>query len=363
MRLLITHRALDRTAFTIRELLAGLCAATILMTIVLPSVASSRNGSRVETSMANLMAINVGQFMYAMDWNERQFAFARDELGYFGSDAIEALTNHEDQVGDHPGIRLGWNEDGLWQFPLDGGFITANASLVVPVQLDSRNPFGNLRLVNAKGFHDYVTGRYYDPVYYPPNDEVPFKTVSPFFETPDAYIPSGKAGGNFWSSYCLSAAAWYDPDVFRAPSAGGYQDPFELGYGLETPSYTQVLHPDLKTLVMEHHWNQNPPAPCNPAVPNGTYDDCEPYYFNHGIDSSPVALFYDGHIRLFPNQEAFDADAQVMKQSGGIDGLWSRDTPLGEDGYYGDISFDGTRLSHHVLTTDGIRGRDTLTEQ
>ena len=43
-----------------------------------------------------------------------------------------------------------------------------------------------------------------------------------------------------------------------------------------------------------------------------------------------------------------------------MDGLWSRDTPLGADGYFIDLGFDDSPLSHHVLTTDGILGRDTL---
>ncbi len=88
--------------------------------------------------------------------------------------------------------------------------------------------------------------------------------------------------------------------------------------------------------------------------------ECEPYYFNHGIDSTPATLFYDGHVRLLPNTEVFDADQQILKQTGGVDGLWHRGTPFGEDGYYISFGYDGAPLSHHILTTDGILGRDTL---
>jgi hypothetical protein len=48
-------------------------------------------------------------------------------------------------------------------------------------------------------------------------------------------------------------------------------------------------------------------------------------------------------------------------------GLWSKDTPLGggyEDynggGYYQDITIDWTATSFHILTTDGIKGRDII---
>ena len=42
-------------------------------------------------------------------------------------------------------------------------------------------------------------------------------------------------------------------------------------------------------------------------------------------------------------------------------GLWSRDTQFGTDGYYGDLAYDTiVNTSYHVLTTDGILGRDTI---
>ena len=113
------HTSLRHQAgFTVRELLAALICVTILLSIVLPSLASSRKGAGVATSMSNLMQINFGQFMYAMDYNGRQVAVARDELGYYGSDEVEALVVYESTVGPHPPVFLGWDESGLWNFPL-----------------------------------------------------------------------------------------------------------------------------------------------------------------------------------------------------------------------------------------------------
>ncbi len=65
-------------------------------------------------------------------------------------------------------------------------------------------------------------------------------------------------------------------------------------------------------------------------------------------------------MRLLPNTEVFAADQQILKQTGDVDGLWHRGTPFGEDGYYISFGYDGVPLSHHILTTDGILGRDTL---
>ena len=50
----------------------------------------------------------------------------------------------------------------------------------------------------------------------------------------------------------------------------------------------------------------------------------------------------------------------MLKNTGGVDGLWHRGTSFGEDGYYIQFGLDGVPLSHHILTTDGIMGRDTL---
>jgi hypothetical protein len=73
-----------------------------------------------------------------------------------------------------------------------------------------------------------------------------------------------------------------------------------------------------------------------------------------------VTLFYDISVRLLPNSEVYASDQQVLKQTDGQDGLWHRGTPFAEAGYFITEGYDGTPLSHHVLTTDGILGRDTL---
>ena len=51
--------------------------------------------------------------------------------------------------------------------------------------------------------------------------------------------------------------------------------------------------------------------------------------------------------------------AQQAEQRAGQ--LWSRNTPLGAAGYFGGQSYDFlVRTSFHVLTLDGIEGRDVL---
>jgi hypothetical protein len=51
-------------------------------------------------------------------------------------------------------------------------------------------------------------------------------------------------------------------------------------------------------------------------------------------------------------------DATAAQQTG--DGLWSRDTPYGANGVWSNEAIDGFYNSAHLLTTDGILGRDLL---
>ena len=71
-----------------------------------------------------------------------------------------------------------------------------------------------------------------------------------------------------------------------------------------------------------------------------------------------MTLFFDGHLASIEVREAQRADGRHQVQAGY--GLWSRDTPFGEDGYYSEYGYDFATTSFHILTTNGIRGRDTM---
>ena len=59
-------------------------------------------------------------------------------------------------------------------------------------------------------------------------------------------------------------------------------------------------------------------------------------------------------------KEAQRADGRHMDQAGY--GLWSRDTGFGESGYWIDWAYDQAETSYHILTTDGIKGRDKVSK-
>jgi hypothetical protein len=107
--------------------------------------------------------------------------------------------------------------------------------------------------------------------------------------------------------------------------------------------------------MLEHSWLQNMKVPCNDA-----FEGCEPYYFNHSYASMPVTLFYDGSVRLMGVMEAMSCDRRHAGQHPRGVGLWTRDTPFGENGYLIADGYDFAETAYHVLTTEGVRGRDTL---
>ncbi len=129
--------------------------------------------------------------------------------------------------------------------------------------------------------------------------------------------------------------------------------PWELPSGYKVPSFGQVKYPTLKTHMLEQHWLQNAKVPCNAA-----FTGCEPYYFNHSYQSMPVTLFYDGSVRLMSVLEAMSSDRRHERQAGV--GLWTRHTTFGANGYLQDDGYDFSATSFHILTTEGVRGRDTL---
>ena len=129
----------------------------------------------------------------------------------------------------------------------------------------------------------------------------------------------------------------------------GFQFPDDLPQGYQSPTVSQAKYPPQKSRMIEHVWLQtHPPG----------YELPGAYLFNHSLQSQPVTLLYDGSTRLLSVREAIESDARFADQNGY--GLWSRDTSFGENGYLIDLGFDFAETSYHVLTTDGIRGRDTL---
>lgn len=348
-----------KKGFTIVELLVVISIIALLVGILLPAIGKARDAAMQTQSSANLRNMAAANAAYSADWSDRQWTSVPDDAGLYGGSCPNYVT-----VTCPPQQLLGWDSDGaVWGYFLGGGKCSqypgncGNWVVYVP------NTFagavtGSFRLPNVKSFNTYLNGRFYDPVFYAPKDTITIEGASKFFSLPDEFT-SQNANDLVNSSYCFSPAAMWSPEVLACTN-NGYKNPASLPSGYKSPASGQAAYPDLKTRMIEHQWLQQKPnteVNSNFAIPAG--GNPTPWFFNHGYNSAPITLFFDGHIGVMSNAEAMDADKRA--KCGNINGLWSRTTTLGANGYYGAQAYDWlVDTSYHILTLDGILGRDTL---
>ncbi|MBT8486426.1 MAG: prepilin-type N-terminal cleavage/methylation domain-containing protein [Phycisphaerales bacterium] len=382
-------RRRHHSAFTIIELLVVVGIIGVLVGLLLPAIGKARDQARVTASQSNLRNLAAAHSAYASEFNDRQFTLTLDSMSSYGDNAVDAVNEYFLQKEKYPPPpTLGWTA------PLGSGEPMLVSLLVRPDPPFNKNyvllepiafrgawgdpdvdidRMGYFRLPNARQFSQYLNGRFYDPVFYAPKDTIVRNMMDPVSALPGEYTDKSILVANYgwgdedfcYSSYSLSPAALFAPDVLRREDEGGWQDPWILGAGFRAPSMSQARFPGLKTHMLEHHWLQNFRSDCNPNLPEEAgrpYLGCQPYFFNQGWESAPVTMFYDGHIESIGIRDAMRADGQVLGQTGAQAGLWSRDTPFGTDGYFIGAGYDEANSSLHILTTEGIRGRDIVSD-
>ena len=356
-------------AFTIVELLVVVSIIALLVALLLPAVARGRDKALISQSVSNLKNLASSNEIYAGDWNDRQFTACPDDAGVVNGNC----ELYKSQIACPPQQLLGWDLNGaMWGYFLGAsgkcaqfGWPEACYNWIIYIPMDfgtgpnpgGGNSYGSFRMPGIKAFHDYVGRRFYDPTFYAPKDVIAISNVSKYFTSAAEFTYDGSAYED--SSYCWSPAAMFDPKVFgrngSTLNGQGYTDPNTLKTGYKSPAVSRCRYPTLKTRMIEHNWLQNAPKSLiNTNFAGGT----TPWFFNHGYNSSPACLFFDGHIELVGCQRSMQADQRVAPANGSV---WSKNTPFGTGGYYGGQSYDFlVNTSFHVLTTDGIEGRDVL---
>lgn len=353
-----SSQATSLRGFTLPEavVLAGLVPSLLSVGVVMKSGLDESAG--ITVSHSNLLVLSAAHATRAAEHDGRVFSASPDDYGAY-SGCADYIMNR----GCLDPIMLGWGESSpgecdctiRWGYWIaHAGYCNpgncANAAAIVP--FDFEWSFGAFRLPNCERFNQYVNGRFYDETFYAPLDTLTRSIADPFIE---GCCPFGYSDGSIaFSSYAFSPSAMWDPEVLRANASGGFRAPGSYDESHRAPVVTAADHPELKSLLFEHNWNHGKPGVFNPAAGENV-----PYQFNHGRDASPLTCFLDGSVRMVRTGKAESDDDRVRDQTG-IDGLWHRETPLGSEGYHGLRSHDGVLVSHNILTTDGIEGRDVL---
>ncbi len=359
----------QRKGFTIIELLVVVSIIALLIGILLPAIGKARDQAHLTRSQSNLRQLVVAHNTYAAEWNDNQWTLGPHNLvGYSNGTQASAVTNYAISIGDG-------NPEEAWSIAIDVGFVGGEGSasywfigptirdfnMFMPIGLgeSTNRHFGNFRMQNVVSFNSYLSGKFYDPVFFAPKDRAVLAAVGECLDQPGGCITTGAAV--YWPSYVLSPAAGFNPGVMTAKFWNDNDHIWNSPAALRTPTMSQARYADLKTHITEHHWLQNSPGVCHPNFAGG-YEGCQPYMFNHSVYSVPQTAFYDGHIAGLGMQDVWRAHQRIRTQSPGSTGLWltSELSAPWNTGYYENQAYPivGEAMSPHILTTGGIQGRD-----
>ena len=375
-----THDPQARTGFGRIELVACLGVTTVALAMTFPLANTLGCTSGRLQSQQNLHQQHMIHGLYATAWNQRQFTAVPDDLGAFGGDCASWEAANGRTI---PGLELGINCDGervgffdcssaAARSPIDLGF--ENAPYPLPLK-GSYVTAGAYRFPNCSALNQYGNGRYHDRVYWAQDDAWSMKYARPYLDGDCSYdAPPGVP--LVASSYIMSPAAMFDPRVMGTDDLdeGDYywNDPNSFDDGYRSPSVTECVHPSLKTRVMEHHivetnlprllWNG-----FNDQFAGSDRRNPVPCLFNQSLNGRPLALFFDGSVRIHTMQEAMQSDDRIRTMGVADDDVRGLFTTLGGQDYHTQhligLGYNGSGASassHHVFTRKGITGRDCI---
>jgi len=379
-----------RRAFTIIELLVVVSIISLLIAILLPAIGRARDGALITQSLGNLNNMSKANFAYAADWSDRHFTAIPDDAGLVGGSCGAYIA----QIACPSQQLLGFSTNGgLWGYWIGGGLCPGifpgncgNWPVLLPFEWTAPgsggtgnpgNPyygsFGAHEMTNTRAFNTYLNNRFYDKVMYAPKDRIGLQSCDSGIQNEGEFTPMGSNSQTitfptyFWSPANMIPPSAHASSVRDCPNAGK-QNLLGPG-GYRSPLMGMAAFPDQKTMVIEKLWLQNKGKA--PEL-NANFSTPRCWTFNEAYNSSPACLFMDGHVQLCGMNTAINDDKRVSTQNGPNSGmcstgrgLWHRGTPLGNLGWYTtnagyDPIVDAAPTSFHMLTTNGILGRDIL---
>ncbi len=391
----------SRRAFTIIELLVVVAIISLLIAILLPSIGKAKDGALITQSLGNLNNLCKSNFAYAADWADRHFTAIPDDAGLKNGDC-NLYVNAPNGVGCPSQQILGFDTQGLlwgywvrgtgsppfcphnvgncgnwpvllaltWAAPACGG----PGSEVDPYLTS----FGAHEMMNTRAFNTYVNERFYDKVFFPPKDRIGTLACDYGIQNEAEYTPNPINNQLLtFPTYMWSPANMVPPSVLasnKIDCTGTATDfvgkPQNAGPGgFRSPLMGMSVFPDQKTLIIEKLWLQN-----KGKAPERNNNCLNPrsWLFNEAYNSSPACLFLDGHTQLCGMNTAANDDKRTQTLNSANTsmcptgrGLWHRGTPMGANGWTNTaLAYDPVvqmnPTGFHMLTTDGITGRDIL---
>jgi len=391
----------SRRAFTIIELLVVVSIISLLIAILLPAIGKARDGALITQSFGNLNNMAKANFAYAADFTDRHFTACPDDAN--APPAFGICATYCSQVACPSQQLLGFDTGGnLWGYWVAGALcpqgvgqcgnwpVLFPCAFVAPGSGGTGNPnnpyynsFGSCEMLNTKAFNSYVNNRFYDKVFYAPKDRIGLLACDFGIQNEGEYTPNPAGAQIVFSTYFWSPAAMWHHDVLSSsirecPLAGR---PFGSSVGANTskgPKLGDALYPDQKTMVIEKLWLQNRGKA--PEL-NNNFTTPRSWTFNEAYNSAPACLFFDGHTQLCGINTAINDDRRIQAQNASNNsmcatgkGLWHRGTAMGSNGWYTPgagydplvdmpvpgIGSGSRSTGFHILTTNGILGRDIL---
>ena len=372
-----------KKGFTIVELLVVVSIIALLIAILLPAIGKARDAALITQSLGNLRNMVAACSAYGADYNDRQYTAVPDEVGLYGNwgAACGGITATQ----CIPQMVLGWDSGGgLWGYWIAGqparcaGWPGTCGNFIVYQACDywGGSWLGSWRLTNCKAFNSYVNGRYYDKAFWAPKDRITLEPVQKYFDSP---VEFGYDQVNYAEpTYCWSPAAMWSPDVLgwcrrlgvtancQGGTAGATARPgpapqaATMPGAYKSPAASVAQYPSLKWRMWEHQWLQNREGgEVNPAFNTPT-----PWFFNHGYNSAPAVMCFDGHTQVV-SIAGIQQDNDLATSQGKP--LWFSSIAGNTDGYYSNASYDMlvyrpgvAAVAAGVATVDGILGRDML---